>query len=117
MSMYKRILVFVLLCVGVCFSSCSSKKETVDTNDDVVVADVDKSNVEGKITYDEYLKQNYERQSESSKKLMKDNERRSKEDTPLRPRKKKSWFNKTEKEKSCTVVDDAVIKDGVRDIK
>jgi hypothetical protein len=115
--MYKRILVFVLLCAGVCFSSCSSKKEIVDTNDNVVVPDVDKSNVEGKITYDEYLEQNYERQSELSKKMMKDNEKRSKEDTPLRPRKKKFWFNKTEKEKSCTIVDDAVIKDGVRDIK
>ena len=114
--MYKRILVFVLLCAGVCFSSCSSKKKTVES-DDVIVPEAGRVNDAEKITYDEYLKQNYERQSESSKKQMKDNEKRSKEDTPLRPRKKKSLFNRSEKGNSCSEVDDAVVKDGVRDIK
>ena len=113
--MYKRILVFVLLCASVCFSSCSSKKKTVES-DNVIVPEAGRVNDAEKITYDEYLKQNYERQTESSKKLMKDNEKRSKEDTPLRPR-KKSLFNRSEKGNSCSVVDDAVIKDGVRDIK
>ena len=113
--MYKRILVFVLLCASVCFSSCSSKKNAVEQSA-ASVPESENSNTEGMITYEEYLKQNYERQSETSQKLMKDNEKRSKKDTPLKPRKKK-LFNRSEKVRSCSVVDDAVIKDGVRDDK
>lgn len=115
--MYKRILVFVLLCAGLCFSSCSSKKNAVESSE-ASVPESDQPNTEGKITYEEYLKRNYERQSKTSKKVMKDNEKRSKKDTPLRPKNKKSLFkNKSENVRSCSVVDDAVIKDGVRDVK
>lgn len=117
MSMYKRIFVFVLLCTGVCFSSCSSKEEVVGADGNIVLPEADKSKNEEKITYDEYLKRNYEMQPETSKKGIKDNEKRSKKDTPLRPRKKKSLFKKSEKARSCSVADDAVIKDGVRDLK
>jgi hypothetical protein len=47
---------------------------------------------------------------------MKDNEKRSKRDTPLRPNKKRSLFN-SGKSKSHSPINDAVINDGVRDIK
>ncbi len=117
--MYKRILVLVLLCAGICFSSCSSKKTTYDYNHKgkVIVSESDMYNTSERISYDEYRKQNYERQSETSKKLMKDNEKRSKKDTPLRPNKKRSLFNKSGKSKSHSPLNDAVINDGVRDIK
>ena len=118
MTMYKRILVLVLLCAGVCFSSCSSKKTTYGYNHKgrVIVSESDMYKTGERISQEEYKKQNYERQSEMSKKLMKDNEKRSKRDTPLRPNKKRSLFN-SGKSKSHSPINDAVINDGVRDIK
>lgn len=117
--MCKRILVLVLLCAGICFSSCSTKKKTYDYNHKgkVIVSESDMYNTGERVSYDEYRKQNYERQSEASKKLMKDNEKRSKKDTPLRPNKKRSLFNKSRKSGSRAPINDAVINDGVRDIK
>lgn len=117
MTMYKRILVLALLCVLICFSSCSSKKRTVSYNygDNIILPDTERAYSE-KVSYDEYLKRNYEMQPESAKKLIRDNKKRSKKDTPLRPR-KKSWFNIFKKDRSCSNATDAVINDGVRDIK
>ena len=115
--MYKRILVLLLLCVSVFFSSCSSKKRSTSYNsgDYIILPDTEKTYSE-KISYEKYLKKNYEMQPESAKKLIKDNKKRSKKDTPLRPR-KKSLFNIFRKDKSCSNTSEAVINDGVRDIK
>lgn len=98
-QMYKRIILLVLLCAVVCLCSCSSKKRAYD----------------GRITYEEYLKRNYEMQPESSKELIKDNKKRSKKDTPLRQKKKSCTGCRKTKSKSA--INDAVINDGVRDIK
>ena len=60
--MCKRILVLVLLCAGICFSSCSSKKNTYGYSHKgkVIVSESDMYNTGERISYDEYKKQNYE---------------------------------------------------------
>ena len=75
--MYKRILVLLLLCVSVFFSSCSSKKRSTSYNsgDYIILPDTEKTYSE-KISYEKYLKKNYEMQPESAKKLIKDNKKR-----------------------------------------
>lgn len=124
--MYKRIIIFVLLFVNVFFYSCSSKKELANESQrgvaspegEVSVPDKDIIEDENKkITYEELKQQHYEMQPESVKLSMEENAERSKEQTPLRKKKKRfNLFRK--KDTSCTDnVNDAVVNDGVRDYR
>lgn len=128
--MHKRLLMVTLLFAALSFLSCSSKKdvvipeenrseafendEIVSGDAEVVVPDLEKQSLNsGGISYEELKKRHYDMQSDATKKMMKENAKRSKRDTPVR---KRSFFN-FGKNKSCGVANDAVIKDGVRDVK
>lgn len=97
--MYKRILILVLLFMNILFCSCSSEKRTADSV----------------MSYEDFRERHYEMQSESAKASMKDNAKRSKENTPLKKQKKK--FRLFRRNNSCDDIYDAAVGDGVRDVK
>ena len=129
--MRKRLLMVTLLFSALSFLSCSSKKDVaipeenraeafvndetiVSENAEVVVPDSEKQSLKSDgISYEDLKRRHYDMQSDATKKMMKENAKRSKRDTPLR---KRSLFN-FGNNKFCGVVNDAVIKDGVRDVK
>ncbi|MBR4155592.1 MAG: hypothetical protein IKU01_02660 [Bacteroidales bacterium] len=126
--MHKRSLIATMLFAALFFSSCSLKKDVTipDGNravayeymtedaEEVVLPDSEQQSLNsGGVPYEELKRRHYEMQSDVTKKMMKENEKRSKRDTPI---KKKSLFN-FGKKKSCMEANDAVIKDGVRDVK
>ena len=125
--MYKRSLIVTLLFISLFFSSCLSKKDVVIPEEnravsheymtedaEVVLPDAEQQSLNSAgESYEELKRRHYEMQSDATKKMMKENEKRSKRDTPIR---KRSLFS-FGKKKSCMEANDAVIKDGVRDVK
>lgn len=97
--MYKRILLLVLLFVNILFCSCSSEKRAAGSV----------------VSHEDLRGRHYEMQSESAKASMKDNAKRSEENTPLKKQKKK--FRLFRRNNSCDYIYDAAVSDGVRDVK
>ena len=83
--MCKRTIIYVLLLISVVFCSCSSQQNI----------------------------SNYEIQSESTKRMMKENEKIRKKNTPIR-KKKSSLFNKR---LNRNIVDQNMLNDGVSDVR
>ncbi len=129
--MHKRLLMLALLFAASLFLSCSSKKDVVIPEENPMIVPKENQNIDSEemevilpdsennlvndnsVSYEELVKRHYEMQSDATKKMMKENAKRSKRDTPIR---KKSFFD-FNKKNSCRIADDAVIKDGVRDTK
>ena len=112
--MNKRIFA-VLLFVFVVFCSCSSKKESaVVRHGDISMQDNSNKNRDEDVTYEDLKKRHYDMQQESTKKMMKENEKRSK-DVRYKRKKGFSLFGRG-KGGSCTEnINDEVVKDGVKD--
>lgn len=85
--------------MNILFCSCSSEKRAANST----------------TSHEDLMKRHYEMQSESAKESMKDNARLSAENTPLKKQKRK--FHLFRKKKSCDDIYDAVVGDGVRDVK
>lgn len=83
--MNKRVIILILLFVSVIFYSCSSQKHVG----------------------------NYAIQSETTKRMMKENEKMSKKNTPIR-KKKTSLF---ERRTNRNMVDQNMLNDGVMDVR
>lgn len=83
--MCKRTIIYVLLLISIVFCSCSSQQNI----------------------------SNYEIQSESTKRMMKENEKIRKNNTPIR-KKKSSLFNKR---LNRNRVDQNMLNDGVSDVR
>lgn len=83
--MYKRTIIYVLLLISVVFCSCSSQQNI----------------------------SNYEIQSESTKRMMKENEKISKNNTPIRKKKSSLFNNRLNRNR----VDQNMLNDGVSDVR
>lgn len=83
--MYKRTIIYVLLLISIVFCSCSSQQNI----------------------------SNYEIQSESTKRMMKENEKISKNNTPIRKKKSSLFNNRSNRNR----VDQNMLNDGVSDVR
>lgn len=83
--MYKRTIIYVLLLISIVFCSCSSQQNI----------------------------SNYEIQSESTKRMMKENEKISKNNTPIRKKKSSLFNNRLNRNR----VDQNMLNDGVSDVR
>ena len=83
--MCKRTIIYVLLLISVVFCSCSSQQNI----------------------------SNYEIQSESTKRMMKENEKISKNNTPIRKKKSSLFNNRLNRNR----VDQNMLNDGVSDVR
>lgn len=84
--MHKRIIIYVLLLMSIIFCSCSSQHNI----------------------------SNYEIQSESTQRMMKDNEKISKKNTPISKKKSSFLFNNRSNRNR---VDQNMLNDGVSDVR
>lgn len=126
--MNKRIVILVLLLLNVFLYSCSSKKSVANIKSKDVVIPVHSNHMHENLGKEKNKKegeadlrqQHYERQTEYVQKEMKKNEKISMKNTPV-CRKKKSCFSLFSKNKNNSAckrkADDAVVGDGVRDVR
>ncbi len=121
--MNKRITILILLLMTAFFYSCSSEKKVHDyTPDEIILPETSNNKNEApekkkneKDEYEKLKKEHYKKQSKETKQMMKENAKRSEQDTPLR---KKNSFFSFGKNKGCdNNVDELMINAGVRDTR
>lgn len=124
--MKKRFILLVLLLLSVFFYSCSSGKNASKVKSKDVVIPIHSNHMNEDLAKNDKNKEkeislkqkHYERQTEYVQKEMKKNEKMSMKNTPVR--KKKSCFSlfKNKNKSACVrKSEDAVVGDGVRDVK
>ncbi len=120
--MNKRISILVLLLMSLFFCSCSSKKNaTVINSKDIVIPTHSnhmnedfKNDKEKEEKYESLKRKHFHNQSRSTQIAMKENEKMSKKNTPIRKRKSSFFCRKKE---CVNKVDNNMIMDGVSDTR
>lgn len=114
--MKKRLLILVLLFANIVFFSCSPERSSSVVNQsDIHMPGTNDANLEEGLTYDDIKKKHYDRQSERTKKMMRESDKQSKKQFSHNKKKTFSLFGR---KNSCTNdINDEVVKDGVRDIR
>ncbi len=124
--MKKRIILLVLLLLNVFFYSCSSTKNTTGDQTEEVVIPTHSNNMnenlknenEKEEKYEKLKREHFERQTKAVQEEMKRNEKISMENTPVRKKKHCYSLFKSKKKSACVnKADDAMIIDGVSDVR
>ena len=76
--MKKRLLILVLLFANIVFFSCSPERSSSVVNQrDIHMPGTNDANLEEGLTYDDIKKKHYDRQSERTKKMMRESDKQS----------------------------------------